>query len=199
MAIRYVEYADLSEGTFKPHGTMGTHCADIENLGDRKVVRSSLGDVVIIYPGDTLGYNCGEIWRVAPPRTRLQRILREFRLAKKAIVRDTEVSVSSETYNASNTACCVRGDIFRRVVGGTVEDNFDGLKVVRGFRVAVVAEFVGRGPTTGHGQTRVCQVVAAPDATDDEIAETLEGSRKCYNCGRLAMHNCGCGQQFLGT
>lgn len=176
MARRYCDYSDLSAGRYKPYGTLGIHCADVEVLADRKVVRGCNGDVVTLRPGDVLGYDCGDVWRVPPPRDRLQAEMRRLRLSSTALERGDRVEVS-EWYSGTDAgpAVKVHGDRIAKLVGGQVEYVGDGVCVATGFRVAVIADYDSREYTLGHGVSYPRRIVAAPDASRDEIAAALVG------------------------
>lgn len=74
MANRYFSYDDLKDrsGYFKPGGTLGKHFCTITPMPDNVIwvtpYDSDTGGV-FLKPGDTLGYDCGNVWRLPNPAT----------------------------------------------------------------------------------------------------------------------------------
>lgn len=92
MAKRYFPYDNLKgvNGKFKPTGTMGTHfCTVIPHHDGRIEVLDVQGNSkVIINPGDTLGYDCGDVWRIPNPdtvRDPLRRALLQNKISKSRL------------------------------------------------------------------------------------------------------------------
>lgn len=89
MANRYISYERLEEGACKPAGTLGKHHCTVWVGKSMKIVTSYRGDKrIIMKPGDTLGYNCGEIWRVPSPseyKDPIKQYLVERKISSKII------------------------------------------------------------------------------------------------------------------
>lgn len=89
MANRYTKYEDLGEGKYIPANTLGKHYCTIQISGNKKIVTSYDGSrKIILLPGDTLGYNCGKVWRVPSPseyKDPIKRFLVERKLSSKLV------------------------------------------------------------------------------------------------------------------
>ncbi len=90
MAKRYAKFEDLASvtGEWKPAGTMGKHNATVVHQGDTTVVVGSISGRVTLHTGDTLGYNCGEVWMVPKPESfndPLRRLLAERRIPQRVL------------------------------------------------------------------------------------------------------------------
>jgi len=76
MAKRYIPYERLQDlasslspsGHYKPSGTMGVHhCTIAPNPDGSLTVTGSNKGRVTLREGDTLGYNCGDVWCLRKP------------------------------------------------------------------------------------------------------------------------------------
>ncbi len=74
MAKRYFKFEELwqmPEGEFKPGGTLGRHHAEVKRNGGQVtfIGTDSYGKSIsiTIEAGDTVGYDCGNIWKVKKP------------------------------------------------------------------------------------------------------------------------------------
>ena len=91
VAKRHFTYDQLSSvvpGRWKPAGTLGSHHAVITHQGDVIVVVGSVSGKVSLHVGDTLGYNCGDVWAVPKPesyRDPLRRLLAERKISQKVL------------------------------------------------------------------------------------------------------------------
>lgn len=65
MAKRYAYFEELADGKYVPENTLGKHYCTVWVGKNVKIVTSYRGDKkIILKPGDMLGYDCGDIWRV---------------------------------------------------------------------------------------------------------------------------------------
>jgi hypothetical protein len=124
MAKRYIEYEWLLEAIneglsqYKPAGTMGTHHCVIslhpEGIRVKGTVRIKarkrhLGQyeyvpgTIILKPGDTLGYNCGRIWRLKAPETPLDFLREKWRMAVAVGLPEELVKIDNETGGTGNS------------------------------------------------------------------------------------------------
>lgn len=73
MAKRYYSYEDLKDvsGKFKPGGTLGSHFCTVTPMPYCIWVTPMDADTggVFLKPGDTLGYDCGNVWQLPNPAT----------------------------------------------------------------------------------------------------------------------------------
>lgn len=123
MAKRYIKYEWLLEAIneglsqYKPAGTMGTHHCVIslhpEGIRVKGTVRRPrkrhLGQyeyvpgTIILKPGDTLGYNCGRIWRLKAPETPLDFLREKWRMAVAVGLPEELVKIDNETGGTGNS------------------------------------------------------------------------------------------------
>lgn len=84
MAKRYFTYEELISmkvGYNKPQGTLGTHYFNL-SLGEGFVeINGSSSGKVKIFPGDTLVYDCGQVWKISVPKTNWQRVKQILKLS----------------------------------------------------------------------------------------------------------------------
>ncbi len=93
MAKRYTQYENLPLGNYKPGGTLGRHHCVVTDGGDHKVVAGYDGQKVVVRPGDTLGYDCGTVWKVPSPesyRDPVRRVLAEAKLPQRILSESAE-------------------------------------------------------------------------------------------------------------
>jgi hypothetical protein len=97
MAKKYFEFDYLSQkgtGIFKPYGTMGTHYCEILLISEKEiVVKGNKDKTVKLFPGWTLGYDCGEVWAIKPAseiKNPLHKWAREHKISLKNIIRTND-------------------------------------------------------------------------------------------------------------
>lgn len=90
MAKRYFSYKNLASvsGNWKPTGTMGHHHCVVEHKDGSILVHGSVRGKVKLKEGDTLGYDCGDVWKVPNPnayRCPLRRAMASAKLPKHTL------------------------------------------------------------------------------------------------------------------
>ena len=111
MAKRYFSFEDLSsiEGEFKPSGTLGYHALIVNRTENRIFVsgKSSNGTItpeVEVRPGEVIGYDCGEIWKVPAPesyKNPIRRLLADRKLPQASLLFADRFFCSETPYNTS--------------------------------------------------------------------------------------------------
>ena len=188
MAKRYVPFKDLSEGKFKPENTMGRHYCTIVSQNERKVVVGSVTGRVTLKPGDTLGYDRGNVWVVPCPeyyKDPIRRVLAQAHLSQKLLkysakpVKYLEEWQDTSNWPKGSSADSFTGEevtVFREssLNRGEKIRLFDdgGLYQVTGGEAIIVEKVVGRETTT-HRPRRVTQIIVRPTANKAAVAEWL--------------------------
>lgn len=124
MAKRYIGYEWLLEAInegcsrYKPAGTMGTHHCVISLQGEDIKVKGTvrikarkrhLGQyeyipgTITLKPGDTLGYDCGIIWRLKAPETPLDFLREKWRMGVTCGLPEELVKHDNETGGTGNS------------------------------------------------------------------------------------------------
>ena len=107
MAKRYLNYDELFSisGDYKPVGTMGRHYVTVSklkhNLSIMVVGHDSYGVTKKEYvaPGETLGYNQGDVWVVPDPNTikdPLRRVMLEMKIGKDRLHWVEDIQIAAE-------------------------------------------------------------------------------------------------------
>lgn len=89
MAKRYFSYESLKEvsGKFKPGGTLGSHFCTVDQYPNGVIAVAPFdGDpTVFLKKGDTLGYDCGNVWFIPNPanvKDPLRRVMLTHKIGK---------------------------------------------------------------------------------------------------------------------
>lgn len=205
MAKFYYSFADLLEigkkmvcGQIdhKPGGTLGRHYMTLrKNSADDKIVvcgKSSSGEnskEITIKPGDTLGYDCGKIWRVPSPekyKDPIRRVLAERHISQGLLeFSNNPVNFSNgfEKFPEGSCADSSRGTFPLAVMGKYEEfiigelpydEKFGSYRdcQINGGEV-IVLETVTSRDTTHHRARRISSVVVRPTADKKKVAEFL--------------------------
>lgn len=113
-AINDAKSRERSEVEYKPHGTMGTHHCVIslhnEGIRVKGTVRRHgprgteyVPGTILLKPGDTLGYNCGRIWRLKAPETPLDFLREKWRMGVLVGLPEELVKHDNETGGTGNS------------------------------------------------------------------------------------------------
>lgn len=188
MAKRFISVQELAaapEGSFKPSGTMGSHHLTWKKLenGALQVKGSQSGDFVA-KSGDTIGYDCGQIWRVPSPsdfKDPIRRALAELKVSQKVLADSNEVvTISGYWQDAPEGSCAdtfsgeeaeTFGLVNKENRFGGSHDNFE-TDISGGVAVAVFSTVdlstVARRPR------RLTRLIVRPGANRKEVAEWLK-------------------------
>lgn len=113
MARRYTNFVSLlselagnNTGTYKPSDTLGSHHALVALQGEKLVVtgissQDETLETVVLAEGDTLGYDCGSVWRVPQPteyRNPIRRALAENQVSQRRLEFVDEIVVDELSY-----------------------------------------------------------------------------------------------------
>jgi hypothetical protein len=99
--LKFPELADMGIGTVKPSGTLGKHRLIILNKeGNAFLVQGIMSSgkktaVKKVFPKETLGYNCGSIWVLREPQTKLEKFRAKYHMGVR--VEDIDLYVGKET------------------------------------------------------------------------------------------------------
>ena len=141
MAKRYFSYENLLEIStgceYKIPGTLGRHYMSVEHLNDGIFVvgHDSYGNSqkVIVRVGETLGYNCGDVWVIPNPANimdPLRRTMLELKIGKDRL---HWVNSFSEVY-ISGIDCSQREGCTPFFDGEMVGASSDFVVVIKKFR-----------------------------------------------------------------
>jgi len=113
MAKRHFSYSDLQgiNGEYKPGSTLGNHHMIVKKKGSSEIIVIGIATdgqrtgQVTLKPGDTLGYDCGTVWRVPRPseyRDPIRRVLAENKIGQKLLKFSDEEVNEKEDFRAKS-------------------------------------------------------------------------------------------------
>ncbi len=190
MAKRYISFKEIPLGNFKPQGTMGSHHCTIISQGEVKVVIGSVTGRVTLKLGDTLGYDCGNVWLVPQPdsyKDPIRRVLAQKKISQKVLQYSTKPvrfleswqtdfprGSSADSFTGEEVEIFKGSDVLEECnTGKRIEEFNDGfLREVTGGEAIIVKKVVGRETTT-HRPRRIVSVVVRPSANKADVAKWL--------------------------
>lgn len=198
MAKRYFSFVELKEkaGNFKPVGTMGNHNCMITMQSENLIVVGSSSGHVTMKEGDTLGYDCGQIWLVPSPesyRDPIRRLLAERHISQKILeysdepVRFTMSFESVPTGSCASSATGSDAEIFGEYKKECLNFHSDQEKEgyssgstqdyeITGGKCIVINSIDHRAKqeTTHHRSSHLSRVIVRKNANKREIVEWFE-------------------------
>jgi len=199
MAKRYMSFSDLAgfSGEYKPGGTLGRHNCNVVPQGDRVVVIGSAGGRVTLREGDTLGYDCGNVWLVPRPnsyRDPIRRVLALAKISQKMLEYSDQPVRYSVSYGRSLSSSCadtetgsrpraILGDHTDQEVTGTdyqspdqgdYQGGFGFEREVIGGDCIIVQSVASFEATTSSRGRRVSQVIVRTKVDKIKVAKWLE-------------------------
>lgn len=199
MAKRYFNSEELAKisGKFKPAGTLGKHCCTVVHQNDDTIVVGSASGRVTLHRGDTLGYNCGNVWLVPRPESYKDPIRKTLALAKisqKVLEFSDDDILYSVSFGGSVPNSCADTETGESLVGvlGDYEDKeipdsrwyeenkpgwqggFSFDKKITGGEVIVIKKVVSSEPTTCHRSKRVARIIVRKSTDKKKVVLWLE-------------------------
>jgi len=199
MAKKYCSFDELIklDGYFKPVGTMGKHHCTVVKQNDSIVIIGSVSGRITLQKGDTLGYDCGNVWLVPRPESYKDPVRRVIALAKisqKVLTYSDESVRYTVSFGHAFRDSCADTETGERLLealgsykegelpdtrwNGPDEKGWRGAcsfaQEITGGDAIIISQVSSFEPTTSCRSRKVSRIVVRTTADKNKVAEWLE-------------------------